>query len=617
MVGATLSGEAQQVSGKHARATYELARILRLQPHARPGSAQRHPSAVGRQPALPTSSIPSPRLPFSIAGDLVPLAAAASAAESSGSCTGQAEVRGADVLAQCSTASVASAADMERSTASCADSYSLASMGRSSVAAPADGDDQAVQRSDGSLLSWVRPVRRPVQRSFSAARRGSTAASSTSGPSHDAGDAPSTATANSVHSIVRSSKLTPAVARSRPAAATADVVSTAAMAAPVASFTAGTHSADLLSSVLSWRQRAGGSDANDASEAAAGGAANARVPSFTWHQLNAGMQDAAPGVAPDSESLLQWRLPTRAASSRRAAALAIAPPCPQPPSTSPALAPAAPMSLHRIGSASIRRTFSSLKQKIFGADAPSEAQQAKEAAPLQEQEQQPGSPVWSIAAVRDGTVVPAALPQQQQGAEPQVMLGREPADGHGPAAAQPAMLCSPSWPPAEPESLDSTAEKLSRLKRLSELRRVSSAPITALLRRQQQQERPAAESHAGQQAAGGALTPATSTVSSVFEAAAAADSRGEGSPCGRPSLQALKVRARTARLVSSSSAIPAALCDAAGSTGSQYSLEAVEDVFGPDQPMPSVAALWSPLQPGHVQTAAASQARWVQSRGDA
>ena len=525
-------------------------------------------------------------------------------------------------------AAAAGASDVEGSAASCASMSSqgpgACSTGRSSTVAAEEGGEP-VERSEGSLLSWVRPARRPtqLQQSASASRRGrSITGTASAGLAAPDLSAAAPAGRDGVRSFKRPSKLTHASSAShrlqpatgpslQPAAPAAPPAAggAAATAAPGAG-AAGAYNADMYASVRNWQQRVGGSgnfeeeaaDSDGAGDGLAAGTVEGRAPSFSWQQLNAGVPDAGLGVEPRSDSLLQWRLPARAASSRTAAgSLAARPQPPLPPSTSPA-APAATPPLPRIGSAALRRTLSSFKKRIFGAEAPAadEAAVSKDAVQRQHQQQQQqhetGSPGWSIAAVREqhGAGAAPAVQQQQQPVDP--MYTEESAWGGRPSLIAAAIPDSPSQQ-QQPDSPGSTADKLNRLKRLSERRRVSSAPITAQPQRQLLQDagdglqQPLLDglgADGPMAAPPGAAAPEAGSSGAVGGA--------EGSPGARPCLQALKVRARTARIVGSPSATPAALGAAAGSSSGLYSMEAVEDVFGPDQPVCSPAAAWSPLK---------------------
>ncbi|PRW60199.1 FAM179B isoform X2 [Chlorella sorokiniana] len=127
-----------------------------------------------------------------------------------------------------------------------------------------------------------------------------------------------------------------------------------------------------------------------------------------------------------------------------------------------------------------------------------------------------------------------------------------------------------------PESPGKAADRLNRLRQMADRRRVWSAPLHAL---EQADGSPAD----GSGSTGGAPAAAAEVIDT-----AAVQQPPSGSTGSRPGLQALKARARTARLMSSSGVVPGQ------ASSSLYSMEAVDDVFGPDQPVRS--SPWSPLK---------------------
>lgn len=445
---------------------------------------------------------------------------------------------------------------------------SVSSTGRSSMAAvEVDGEQQqSAERSGGSLLGWVLPARRPAQQSFTAV-----ASRRPIRPSADTGAAAASVLASagsrdgSVRGFARSPKLMsqPSVPRPQPTALAASA------ALPVLSHATSDTSAAgpaLFGSVRNWQQQRGGG-------AECEGSAPPGLAS----------QEGGAAVEARSDSLLQWHLPPRAAShSRKAAAgsqrqqhpAAAVPPAPAAPVPA-AVAPnvPAPSALQRIGSASLRRTLSSFKKRVFGADgagvAGDEQGQWKAAQAEGVLKQQPGSPGWLIPAVHDlapssadaagstGTTLPARASKQEEQQEIPNLAG----------------------------------DRMNRLKRLSERRRVSSAPFGAfpLLAADAPEQQQPQGTVAGSDDCSGAHSPGVTSGERCVE---------ESVPEARPGLQALKARARTARS-SSASAPSGTLLAAAGGGGpsSQYSMAAVDDVFGPDRPVRSLSS-WSPLKAG-------------------
>jgi hypothetical protein len=164
----------------------------------------------------------------------------------------------------------------------------------------------------------------------------------------------------------------------------------------------------------------------------------------------------------------------------------------------------------------------------------------------------------------------------------------------------------------QPGSPSKSPDRLSRLRQMTERRRVMSAPAVSKQEPQQPGGFVAGSSSADQNGGAAPSGPRPSPFESATAGTAAADGP-EGSPGPRAGLRALKARARTARIPSASggsgSGGGAPPPTAGGSLGagsgggssssssSLYSMEAVDDVFGPDQPpLGSVAAAWSPLR---------------------
>lgn len=298
--------------------------------------------------------------------------------------------------------------------------------------------------------------------------------------------------------------------------------------------------------------------------------------------------------------LLQWRLPAREQSSRR-----VGPALPQ---QQPAAAPAAASPLARIGSAALKSSFNNFKKRIFGREeAATEQQQQQQDGPDAADQQQPGSPGWSIAAVHtSGETESAQSPTAQQQCWPSrpgltVSLSQQP---EPPDAKQ-------QLQPESPESPGKAGDRLNRLRQMSELRRVWSAPLS------QQQHQPAQAEGWEQLGSGaGPASPGTSagTVpgapfaveagSPGPEASTPGQRPPSGSPGTRPGLQALKARARTARMPSSGSSSTAAVAAAAWGSTSVYYMDAVNDVFGPDL-VRSPAATNSPVKLAAVAVAPA------------
>lgn len=445
--------------------------------------------------------------------------------------------------------------------------------------------EQNVERSGGSLLNWMRPAgRRPAaQQSFTAGssrpaagRRADSQASSGAAQAAHAEALQPGRSSGSVRSFLRSAKSTPAAFPRAQAAAPAVHPAAQTSQVPAAPGSSSSHHLDLCSSVANWqRQRSGGSPWEDAGQ---------------QQQLTAAGAGSL-DVEARSDSLLQWRLPARAPSSRQAAA-GLQQPAPPP------AAPGTRPSLARIGSATLMRTLSSLKRRVLGEGGADAALHEKDerahgmvaAAKAEE------ALAWQIAAVRaapeaaGGEVAapswqqqPAAVQSHTQGGWPGKPLLRV-------EVPRPAgMETSPQ--PSSPESPSKGAGRLDRLRQMSERRRVWSAPLQ---QQQQQQVVPAIDegSPGGEPASGsGAASPGSP-----------AGSPGQRPPSGdqsqRPGLQALKARARTARLHSGGSMSPSAAAGDGGGSG-QYSMEALEDVFGPDrdhQPASPTAALWSPAK---------------------
>lgn len=429
---------------------------------------------------------------------------------------------------------------------------------------------EAVERSGGSLLNWSRPPgRKPagshLAGSSSPGSRGSSAGvrpgwTPQVAEAPNATEAPDAEQHSSrgagIRSFLRSAKSSPcssarasrsgaAAACGLPAAASARSPSQLAVAgnaegplppAPDGAAAHNRNNSDLHSSVRNWQRQQGGDEACEPS-----------AQSFSQQE----------GLAVDgrSDSLLQWRLPPRAGSGRQAAAgLQPAPPAGAASGASPP----------RIGSASLRRTLSNFKQKLFGGDVPV-AEPPKQAAQQQQQQQLGVGPDWSIAAVR---AQPAAPGSQDTPALSSIASGPRLAVAVALNGAQVAEQ------PDGAESPGKAAERLNRLRQMADRRRVWSAPLKA-----------------PEQADGSADGPSAASGAPAAGAEVAAVSvTGQRPPSGqRPGLQVLKARARTARLMSGSSSSVAGQA-----SSSLYSMEAVNDVFGPDQPVPS--SPWSPLK---------------------
>ena len=492
----------------------------------------------------------------------------------------------------------------------------------------AGGGEQEVERSEGSLLNWQRPMRRPNQQSISgpaggyaaaaqagradgaeqqgqqqaqqhhhrqqqqqqqqASRAGSLRSLARPGKPADAdlgrrGSTPAAATPAPQPTVVRRSLAPQALAGVQPAAAP--------MLGALSS--AGLNS-DLSSSVRNWQRQRQGSGVADGGQP---GDTDSLASTSSWGAAPA-EQEAGLAVEPRSDSLLQWRLPQRpnakpSASSPAAVAAAAATAAP----TLDAAAAAAASPPPRIGSASFRRALTSFKNKLgFGGELGSEAAAddgvLQKLASLQLQpglcpaaeEQQPASPGWSIAAVRQA---PEAAAGQ---------LGT----GLSVVVADPAGTLPGSSEQPQAESPGKGSDRLSRLKQMTERRRVWSAPTNAL-RAQVQQLDLDADAASATLPLPSSPGPVAVELAPTVEAAS-----GEVSPGVRPGLQALKARARTARILSSGSlgagglGPPPLTAGGALGGGSLYSMEAMEAVFGPDQPVGGATvpadSLWSPIK---------------------
>ncbi|KAL4421548.1 hypothetical protein ABPG75_010839 [Micractinium tetrahymenae] len=530
------------------------------------------------------------------------------------------------------TATEAAAAAVEFS----APSSSASVGGYGGLALEADGSC-AVQRSGGSLLNWQRPARRPNQLSFTGppARGasgvgGSLTSSSSPGSASLAivgrGEAAETRPAAQQQQQQQQRSKGAFRGFSLPRSAAAAAVAASAVPSPAlaprrslplqppagtalqpAEVTAssgppGTYNADLYSSVRHWqRQQQGSGGLGDGDAAMSDGRGGA-----AW-------QDAGLAVEPRSDSLLQWHLPARRGpgSAQQAAAGASRAAPNQPAAAGPAAAPQ-PSSPARIGSASLKRAFNTISKKFFGSEpaAPGALEQQKQRElPQQQQQQQqgsseepqPGSEAWSIAAVRQEQRPPQLQAAVQAAVPAAAMPARPTLSVVVPEAGCQLEGCDPSSPQQESPAADSPdkgAARLSRLKRLSERRRVWSAPLG-----HQGSQEAAASSEGAQEpcaaAPGGPGAEAAAPQADpmpVGEAAAVTGS--DGSPGPRPVLQALKSRARTARALSSGGSMLVPPPTAGGSSGGgyqPYSMEAVDDVFGPDQP---VLGSRSSLAPG-------------------
>lgn len=419
---------------------------------------------------------------------------------------------------------------------------------------------EAVERSGGSLLNWSRPpVRKPAGGSSPGSRGGSAGVrpgwtpQAAEGPgASEAAVEQSSGRGGGIRSFLRSAKSSPSSSTrgSRSSAAGGVARSQSQLAAvvdaegqlPQASPAAAGYNSDLQSSVRNWQRQQGGDEAGEASG-----------QSFSQQE----------GLAVDgrSDSLLQWRLPPRTGSGRQtSASQRHAPPAAS--GTSPP----------RIGSASLRRTLSNFKQKLFGGGEAPAAELPKQAAPgaaASQQQQHGAGHEWSIAAVRGQP--PASSSQDVPGA---IRSASRP----GISVALPSDGTQSGEQLDSPESPGKAAERLNRLRQMADRRRVWSAPLHA-------PEQAASSTPDGPSGAGGMPAPAT-------DGEAADSAAGQRPPSGssgpRPGLQALKARARTARLMSSGSITPGL------ASSSLYSMEAVNDVFGPDKPVPS--SPWSPLK---------------------
>ena len=474
--------------------------------------------------------------------------------------------------------------------------------------------DQEVQRSQGSLLNWARPAHRAAQRSFTgppgrkpgaAAPPPAAAAPAGLAAAVSAGSADGQQPARrGISSFLRSVKSTPAsltrpLGQASPPVASPTVAATAAPAAahlppPAAApglgpaAAAGANNADLFSSVRNWQRQKGGQDGSDSSDAAGEPLASAMPFSEQQQTAATAGRDGGLEVTARSDSLLQWRLPSRAPSSRQAAAGCMQ----QQPGQAGAPPAPAVTAPPRLGSASFKRTLSSFKSKLFGGEA-TPAEQHR-----QQLQQQPGSPGWSIAAVR--VQEDPALPHQQQRAAQEcgpargrlTLLVPEPA---GMAGGELQDQQEREQQEQQPGSPSKSPDRLSRLRQMTERRRVMSAPAV----RKQEPQQPggfvAGSSSADQNGGAAPSGPRPSPFESATAGTAAADGP-EGSPGPRAGLRALKARARTARIPSASGGSGSG-GGSSSSSSSLDSMEAVDDVFGPDQPpLGSVAAAWSPLR---------------------
>ena len=627
-------------------------RASSLQAHARPPSAQRPRPAAGAPaagaapaptaqqaavapssvaalacaPAQAASAAPVPAAPAlwaagvadrspSMSGGLLQqsLAPASAVYTASAAAAGYLPT-GLAASAPCYTsAAVAGAPGVERSATSYSSSISMggamcsssaaAMPGEQADLAPTPGSEQdgeeAVERSAGSLLNWSRPPGRkpaahqspagssPGSRGGSAGSRPAWTPQAAESATGEAEDQQGSRRAG-VRSFLRPGKPSPGgsrAARSGPAppsslsatsgsraqsqsgggSAAAPLLQLAAAAAGPG----GACNTDLSRSVRNWQRQQGGEDGSeDGCEGAAGQPFSQPGPAHSSQQE---------GLAVDgrSDSLLQWRLPPRAGSSRQAAAGL---------QQGPAAEAGSTVSPPRVGSASLRRTLSSFKKKIFGGggeEAPAaepDKQAAGAAAAARQHRQQPGSSEWSIAAVRAEApgLAREQIPVQELRADrPGLTVVVPP-----PAALDAEQPQGMERQPDSPESPGKAGERLNRLRQMADRRRVWSAPL---------KPHPPLE---GSQpdGASSADAPAVTAEGGASSGGATGQRPPSGSPGQRPGLQALKARARTARLVSGSSSSAAA---GQGST-SFYSMEAVNDVFGPDKPAPG--SPWSPLK---------------------
>ncbi|KAL4449554.1 hypothetical protein ABPG77_007198 [Micractinium sp. CCAP 211/92] len=586
----------------------------------------------------------------------LPLPAAASAAALGPSAaTAAADAGGWSWSPVFGEATAVDASGCSQTAAQAAPEFSTPSCTSSSLAGSLEADGSwAVERSGGSLLNWRRPARRTNQLSFTgapASRAAAAGGASTGSSSRGSSSSPSSArstvlgraegtearTGDREHqqgrgglrsfSLSRAQSATPdfgAAAAAVPAAAMAKcstlprqphtggalqpAVLLAGSSAP------GEYNADLYSSVRNWQLQKQGSSAS--------GDGGASAPD-SWAEPPG--QDSKLTVEPRSESLLQWRLPGRqgagSASAQQATAGALQAGLRQQGPADPAAA-AQPPSPARIGSASLKRAFKSISKKIFGTEAAASGvsdQQQQQQQQQQQREQQgslpgqhPGTEGWSIPAARKEQQLPEQVATPVAGAaksaDPYLETGVPEAgcqlDVLDPGSGQPGTLAG--------GGPGTGADRLSRLKRLSERRRVWSAPlvpqpsqdVAACSEAAQEPETAAVSSPAVTAALpGDEVTPA-GEATAVSGAAAGSD----GSPGPRPGLQALKSRARTARTLSSAGGTLVPPPTAGGGSGGpylQYSMEAVDAVFGPDQPVlgsrPSLASaagsgLWGPLK---------------------
>ena len=326
-------------------------------------------------------------------------------------------------------------------------------------------------------------------------------------------------------------------------------------------------------------------------------------------------QDSGLAVEARSDSLLQWRLPPQRTKA----------------SPTPAVAPGAAswqsLPPARVSSASaITRTLSEFRKRLFGGpagreDSAGQQQQQLQHVQKQELEKESGAATpWTIAAVRSDSHAAVAPDASQQ--QPLLWgLGGAAAGTQGPWAG------GSGQDEPQPESPGKTSEHLSRLKLLTtDRRRVWSAPIAAAHLQAAAAEASQAPALLPPPVGARVHSPShpTSTAPQPIEAGSA-DSAGspEASPWPRAGgLHALKARARTARVLSSSSAnssslpesLPPGGAHAAGGSAhfqrgsggggggeeeDDNSLEALTAVFGPDRGAHSgpVAAAWSPLKP--------------------
>ena len=280
--------------------------------------------------------------------------------------------------------------------------------------------------------------------------------------------------------------------------------------------------------------------------------------------------DGSLAVDGRSPSLLQWRLPPRTLSNPQAAAgLQQAVPQPQPaPSGGSLLSPS------RLGG-SFKRSLSGIVRAFGGstpaaADAappkqPEEALQKQAVAVASVPAPEPGSPAWSIAAVRQDNVA-GAEPRQEPVLRRPALTIVVPPPSVGPAEG------AGTPPPPSPDS----PSKLAHLRQRQRQRRVMSAPPA----------REASPMDSGSRqplGSGGPASPGPGSGTGTPTAGSPGPEGGAGrSPVQRPGLQALKERARTARIVRVGSA-GVGEWGTDGGPSSPYSLEAVNAVFGPDR----------------------------------